>query len=56
MSDKSRNLVKIAGLMLVVLALGACVAGSEEAHHAAAGGLLSQLLLGFWHGITARKQ
>lgn len=51
MSDKSRNLVKIAGLLLVVLALSACVAGSEESHHAAAGGLLSQLLLGFWHGI-----
>jgi hypothetical protein len=53
MSDKSRNLVKVAGLMLVVLALSACVAGSEESHHAAAGGLLSQLLLGFWQGIIA---
>ena len=53
MSARSRNLIKLAGLAVVVLALGACVAGSEESHHAAAGGLFSQLLLGFWQGIIA---
>jgi hypothetical protein len=49
----TRNLAKLAGLTLLLLALGACVAGSAESHHAAAGGLLSQGLLGFWHGIIA---
>ena len=53
MSTKSRNLVTIAGLTVLLLALSACVAGSAESHHAAAGGLLSQILLGFWHGIIA---
>ena len=33
--------------------LAACVAGSGEAAHAASGGFLSQLLLGFWHGVIA---
>ena len=46
-----RSGLKIAGAILLVLALAACVAGSEESHHAAASGALSQLLLGFWHGI-----
>ena len=47
------NAVKIAIGLGVVLALSACVAGSGEAQHAAAGGTLSQLLLGVWHGIIA---
>jgi len=51
MSDKSRNLAMAATLGVLLLALSACVAGSAESHHAAAGGLIPQLLLGFWHGI-----
>ena len=39
--------------MLVVLVLAACTAGTPESQHAAAGGLLSQILLGFWHGFIA---
>ncbi len=46
-----RSGLKIAGAIGLVLLLAACVAGSPESHHAAAGGALSQLLLGFWHGI-----
>jgi len=38
---------------LILLTLSACVAGSAESQHAAAGGLLSQFLLGFWHGLIA---
>jgi hypothetical protein len=53
MSDKSRNLARAAVLGVLLLGLSACVAGSEESHHAAAGGLLSQILLGFWQGIIA---
>ena len=42
--------VCVAGLMA---GLAACAAGTPEASHAAAGGALSELLLGFWHGIIA---
>jgi hypothetical protein len=45
--------LKLAGSLAFVLALGACVAGSAESAHAASGGLLSQVLLGFWHGLIA---
>jgi len=38
---------------LIVMTLSACVAGSGESAHAAAGGLVSQVLLGFWHGLIA---
>jgi hypothetical protein len=48
-----RHIPKIAAFAVLLLVLSACVAGSEESHHAAAGGLLSQGLLGFWHGIIA---
>ncbi|HZC17319.1 MAG TPA: hypothetical protein VE309_11200 [Caulobacteraceae bacterium] len=51
MSDRSRNLARLAGLAVLLMALSGCVAGSAESHHAAAGGLVSQLLLGFWHGV-----
>jgi hypothetical protein len=44
---------KIAGALTLVLLLAACVAGSDESHHAAAAGLVSQLFLGFWHGIIS---
>src|SRR5579862_4806318 len=48
-----RSGLKIAGALAFVLLLAACVAGSAELHHAAAGGWLSQLFLGLWHGILA---
>ncbi len=35
----------------VCLMLGACVAGSAESSHAAAGGDIALLFLGLWHGI-----
>jgi hypothetical protein len=37
----------------LALTLSACAAGSSDAAHAAAGGPISQVLLGFWHGIIA---
>ena len=43
-------------LTLVVvlgLALAACAAGSAESEHAASGGFIAQLALGFWHGLIA---
>lgn len=43
--------ILIAGALLVALA--ACTAGTPEAQHAAAGGLISQFVLGIWHGIIA---
>jgi len=48
-----RQAANIACLTLALLLLGACVAGSGESQHAAAGGMLSQFLLGFWHGVIA---
>jgi len=45
--------VKIVVAVAVVLALSACAAGSGESQHAAAGGPISQLLLGLWHGLIA---
>jgi hypothetical protein len=45
--------VKVALALALVLALAACAAGSAESAHAASGGLLSQGLLGFWHGLIA---
>jgi hypothetical protein len=53
-SARGRGLfLKTAGLALIALALGACAAGSDASHHAAAGGMVSQLFLGLWHGIIA---
>jgi len=40
-------------LLALGLALSACAAGSAESEHAASGGILSQLALGFWHGLIA---
>ncbi len=48
-----RLFLRIAGLVAIALALVACAAGSDASHHAAAGGLVSQLFLGLWHGIIA---
>lgn len=44
---------RLAAILVVSLALAACVAGSGEFEHAAAGGALSQAVLGFWHGVIA---
>jgi len=49
----SINRIKVAGALVALLALSACVAGSGESAHAASGGMLSQALLGLWHGIIA---
>jgi len=46
-----RKTLVIAASIVLVLALAGCVAGSAESGHAASGGLLSQFLLGFWHGL-----
>jgi len=48
-----KRVLIVTGVVLM-LALSACVAGSTESEHAASsGGLLSQLLLGVWHGLIA---
>ena len=38
---------------VLLLSLGACAAGSTDAHAAAAGGAIPQFFLGLWHGIIA---
>jgi len=43
----------LAAAVGLALALTACAAGSGESEHAASGGILAQLLLGFWHGLIA---
>src|SRR5277367_761473 len=48
-----KRVVQIGGVLLTLLALTACAAGSGESQHAASSGALSQLLLGLWHGIIA---
>jgi len=49
----ARNIAASAIGAILVLGLSACVAGSGEAAHAASGGAISQILLGFWHGVIA---
>ena len=44
---------RIFRLAALALALTACAAGTHDADKAANGGLVSQLVLGFWHGIIA---
>jgi hypothetical protein len=48
-----KRILIFVGLAGLALALAACAAGSAESQHAASGGVLSQLLLGFWHGLIA---
>ncbi|MGC1305215.1 MAG: hypothetical protein WA840_22835 [Caulobacteraceae bacterium] len=43
--------VRIVAALGLALGLAACVAGSGDSAHAASGGLISQFLLGFWHGL-----
>lgn len=49
--ERRRALPTIAAVALAALALAACVAGSAESGQSAAGGMVPQFLLGFWHGI-----
>lgn len=44
---------KLAPAALLLLALAACAAGSQASAQAAQGGSVSEVLLGFWHGIIA---
>ena len=46
-----KRAAKAVALTTILLALGACVAGSADSAHAASGGTLSQFFLGFWHGL-----
>lgn len=43
--------VLLLGALAVVMT--ACAAGTPDASQAASGGPLSQLILGFWHGLIA---
>jgi hypothetical protein len=47
------NIAKLALLALTVLGLTACVATSAASGQAAQGGTISEIMLGFWHGIIA---
>jgi hypothetical protein len=47
------NIAKLALLALTVLGLTACVATSAESGQAAQEGSISEIMLGFWHGIIA---
>lgn len=48
-----KPIARIVGALIVLSTLGACAAGSAEAHHMAQSGALSQFLLGVWHGLIA---
>jgi hypothetical protein len=45
--------IKIAAACVLVLLLSACAAGGIESGQAAHAGMLSEFLLGLWHGIIA---
>jgi hypothetical protein len=47
------NIAKLALLALTVLGVTACVATSAASGQAAQGGSISEIMLGFWHGIIA---
>src|ERR1700761_1249478 len=49
----AKRLAIAIGAVCLVLSLAACAAGSGESQHAASGGIIAQLLLGFWHGLIA---
>ncbi|MGI9170761.1 MAG: hypothetical protein ACR2FH_11425 [Caulobacteraceae bacterium] len=48
-----KKIVAVVGVAGLALALAACAAGTPEAARAAHEGFLSQLVLGFWHGLIA---
>lgn len=43
----------IAAAAVILCTLTACAAGSAASHQAAGAGIVSQLVLGLWHGIIA---
>jgi hypothetical protein len=43
----------IAPIIVLALGLSACAAGSQASLQAAQGGSLSEVILGFWHGLIA---
>ena len=43
----------VGGAAALLLLLAGCAAGTHDASQAASAGLVSQLVLGFWHGIIA---
>jgi hypothetical protein len=45
--------LKIALVGLLLLGLAACAAGTGDSSHAAEGGPIAKLVLGFWHGLIA---
>lgn len=47
------RLSRLALAALLLLALAACAAGSQASGQAAHGGSVSEVILGFWHGIIA---
>ncbi len=47
------RIARIAVFALLATTLAACAAGSPDAHQAAGGGPISELILGFWHGLIA---
>ena len=50
-SQAMKHALKLAAAAALALCLAACVAGSGESAHAASGGLVSQFVLGIWHGV-----
>ncbi len=48
-----QNRARIAVAALVLLTLAGCAAGSTASQQAVGQGMISQLALGFWHGIIA---
>jgi hypothetical protein len=47
------NVRTIAPIIVLALGLSACAAGSRESLQAVQGGSLSEIILGFWHGMIA---
>ena len=48
-----KTVLQAAFLVVLLVGLGACAAGSDASHQAAHGGAISQVVLGFWHGLIA---
>ena len=49
----SSRSIRSGAVVLLVLALSACAAGSHDAEQAAHAGGVSVFVLGFWHGLIA---
>ena len=48
-----RTSARLVFAVVLISLLAACVAGSADSQHAAQSGVISQLVLGLWHGIIA---